>query len=155
MIAFEELLKELGELINMPDLAPDELGACLILNQNDQFPVQLELQEPANETLLITSLLGEVPVGRFREDVLTAALRENGTDFPRIGTLAFSHENNNLVLFDRIPESQLTAEGLHEFLSIFTMKGRQWRDALQNNTVPDIGTIDGGSGTIPSNPFGM
>ncbi len=135
MIHFEELLKELGPLIEVEGLEPDEHESCLLV-YDDELQVQLECEQPAGDRLIIGSALGEVPPGRYREDLLVAALVANGRPYPRYGTLAFSDQNDNLILFEKLPEQGLNADFLAKFLTKFNKQARAWREALQGGSIP-------------------
>ncbi len=136
MIHLDELLTQLAPRLNIESLAPDEKGCCLLTFPPDEFQVQLEVEEPSNETLLITSILGELPVGAYREELLKAALVANGKAYPRHGTLAFSNNNESLILFEKLPEQGLNGDQVYVYLQKFMTKGRTWRDALQNGDIP-------------------
>jgi hypothetical protein len=139
--AFETLLVELGVALNVKGLNLDENNTCLI-----RFPTGLEVYiEPSakeDDKVIVYTKIGELPMGRFREDVLREALKANGYPYPRYGTFAFSENNRQLVLFHHIPMKNLTGERLADFLNIFMKRAEAWREEIGNNNVPIASTLE-------------
>jgi hypothetical protein len=127
MDRFEELLKELGGIINAP-LHPDKHRVCK-LNVNNYLHIQLE-HDAVKERLLIATFLCEIPAGKFRENVLKDALKAN-TIYPRIGTLCYSERNNQLSLFEYFSFYDLTAAKLSEYLNKFIDRAMLWKTAVE------------------------
>ena len=127
MDRFEELLKELGEVIDVP-LHLDKHRACKI-NVNHFLNVQLE-GDPLKERILMAAFLCDVPAGKFRENVFKDALKINNL-YPRIGTLAYSQRNNKLALFEYVYFHDLNAKKLSEILSKFIDRGTLWKTAIE------------------------
>ncbi len=128
MDLFAQILFDLGKEVGI-ELYPDTNRLCQ-LNFNDEFHLQLQLEE-AKEQLLIAAFLCDVPAGKYREKLFNAALIHNH-DFPHFGTLAYSERNNQLTLFQYLPVQDLTGEKLFKFLSEFIEMGKSWRDAVEN-----------------------
>lgn len=128
MDRFEELLKELGQIINLP-LHPDKHRACK-LNINNVLHVQIEM-DLSQDRLLIASFLCDVPPGKFREEVFREALKANSF-FPRTGTFGFSKRKNQLAFFTSLPTSQLNGEKLASFLGEYITTADEWRSSIEN-----------------------
>jgi len=134
MDRFEEIVKELGAIVNLP-LHLDKQGRVR-LNVNQLFSVQLEF-EPDKERILIASFLCEMPPGKFRENLFKECLKTNFF-VPTIGILGLSQRNNQLVLFDYLPIQKLTGQKLADFLTIFFQKADLWRTAVQTGVLTPI-----------------
>jgi len=133
MDRFEEVLKELGQLINVP-LHPDKNRLCR-LNVNNVLHIQLESDE-SKERILIATFICDVPAGKFRENILKDALKANHF-YPRIGTLAYSERNNKLTLFEYVPYPNLKVEKFADLLGQFIARADAWRVAIeQGQTAP-------------------
>jgi len=128
MDRFEEFLKNLGQVINVP-LHPDKHRACL-LNINNVLRVQLEFDEK-KDRILIAAFVSDVSAGKFRENILKEALKAN-TLYPRVGTLAYSERNNQLALFEYGYFPYLIPEKMADLLSQFIQRADAWRTAIQS-----------------------
>jgi hypothetical protein len=125
---FEEILKELGQIIDLP-LHVDKNRACM-LNINQVLHVQME-PDAINDHLLIGSFLIDVPAGRFREDIFRDALKANHAR-DRIGTLGYSARNNQLFFFRKLSFYELTGNKLCDFLGQFINIADSWRQAIES-----------------------
>ncbi len=122
---FAELLHELGKVLGLA-LYPDHRNACKIVIQGH---AALQIQVERNdEDLFILALLPEVPPGRYRQDVLKEALKENRTS---AGTLAFLAAQNRLVLFQHLRLEHATGETLAATLFALHERALAWSKALQ------------------------
>lgn len=139
--AFDTLLNELGTVLNIKGLALDENNTCLI-----RFPTGLEVYiEPStrgDEQVIVYTKIGELPMGRYREDVLREALKANGYPYPRYGTFAFSENNQQLILFQKLPMKHLTGDRLADFLNILMKRALAWKDEISHNNVPLASTLE-------------
>lgn len=124
---FEIILKDLSQHLNI-NLRPDEHHSCLIVLE-DKLKIQLEL-DPTETHLVLGCILGEVPSGKFREEVLFQALKENGKRYPRLGTFAFSRKLNSLVLFEMLLTDAHPTETILTILTPFIRKAKAWSEAL-------------------------
>lgn len=124
---FEGLLKELSAELGVT-LHPDRRGACR-LKINEQFHVQLEC-DAGHENVLVATFIGELPPGKFRENILKDALQAN-SPFPKNGILSYSERNNQLALFERLPLSNLNGNTLANFLAAFIEKATQWKNGIE------------------------
>ena len=150
--AFDLLLNDLGAALKIKDLNLDEHNTCLI-----KFPSGLQVYiEPSNREegqALIYTNIAELPVGRFREDVLKEALKANGFSYPRYGIFAFSEGNQQLVLFQFLPMKNLTGERVADFLDIFMKRALAWKDPITRNEVPIATTLENSGSAIRSQGF--
>jgi len=127
MDRFQELLWDLGELIEIP-LHVDKNHACNLL-LDDKLEIQLQM-DPREENLIIWAFLHEIPPGRFRENVLKDALKVNG-EFHPFGSLAYYEKKNMLILHNFVPAEALSGEKLMEKLEKFIEEAEEWRSAIE------------------------
>ena len=137
---FGALLKELGALISMPELAPDQNNTCLIKFKGDVL-VQIEVARDEYH-VIIGSNLGEVPVGSYRNNLFEAALKANGLPpkRPSSGTFAFSQYAGQLVLFEMFNSKDVTGQTIADFLPSFLEKVKIWKEAIAKGDTPVIET---------------
>ena len=128
MDRFQELLWDLGALIEVP-LHIDKNHACRLL-LDETLPIQMELSEERGE-LLIGAFLGEIPPGRFRENVLKESLKVNGAAHP-FGTFAYIDKINTLVLHTFLPAETVSGETLAAFLEGFIAEAKTWQEAISS-----------------------
>ncbi len=147
---FGSLLEELGKILEIEDLHPDRNNACLI-KFPDGFSVQLEINTTSNE-LTILSNLGEIPAGKYRENIFREALKANGMPYPINGIFCYSKKADNLVMYERIPLQDLSGDKINVALTPFLEKGRAWKEAIVHNEIPVVSSglytsRSGGAGT--------
>lgn len=150
MGAYEDLIKGLGELIDLELEVTGENTCCLVYP--DELRVQIELSEANDEELLLVSTIGEVPAGRYRIDLLTAALKANGRPHPRYGEIGYNKEKSLLVSYENLPLNGLSAERLKNRVQIFSENSRSWKEALASNSIPNLEEEESGGG---ARPFGL
>lgn len=142
---FDELIQGLAKVFEMP-LYVDRHHACAIQIKKG-LVIQLQ-SDAAQENLLITCKIVEVPPGKFRENVLREALKANGAPDPLVGTLSYVHQANHLFLFQRYPFDILNGERLAALFGPFMSTSESWRDAILSGTpAPPVKQL--------SNPFGL
>ncbi|MGK5595546.1 MAG: CesT family type III secretion system chaperone [Parachlamydiaceae bacterium] len=132
--AFGSLLGELGKIINIPSLLPDENNSCL-LQFKDAPPIQLEFDR-SGFFLIIGCDLGEVPAGRYRENVFREALIANGMPEPRHGNFAYSKQTDHLILSLSLPTKNLTGDQVAAALIPFKAKAKHWQESISKNDLP-------------------
>lgn len=135
MDRFAILLADLGELIQVP-LHPDHHRGCQ-LSFNGQIHVYLKEEE---DRILVGAFMGEVPPGKFRENILLETLKENNL-FPRIGTFGYSDRNNQLALYTHVYFPGLKGDTMADFLEAFLDKAFSWKTALETGQLPQRGQI--------------
>lgn len=148
---FTLLLEDLSKHLSIK-LAPDENNSCLI-NIHDKIEIQLQL-EPTETYLIIGSILGELPPGKFREDTLISALTANARPYPRLGTFAYSKKVNSLILFEKIEVEIFDVENILGILTPFIKKAITWKDALDNGRSAPTHEENYLSGSDTTNFFG-
>lgn len=145
---FSSLLEELGKILQIPDLHPDRNRACLI-KFPDGLTVQIEMDGQASQITLLSNL-GELPPGKYRENVFREALKANGMPHPIHGTLAYSKKADNLVMYQRLAVKDLSGDKINLALTPFLEKARAWKEAISRSEIPlvsgGIYTSSGGSG---------
>lgn len=134
----EVVLEDLSRVMQLPKLTPDHNETCLV--EIDHISIQLE-RDNDPDYLLVGTDFGEIPLGRYREDLFEAALKTNNLSSPLYGILAFSPKNNHLVLFDRLWMQDLNGSKTEEFLKLFIKKAKIWKEAIQHNNIPVIDEI--------------
>ncbi|MCB1107234.1 MAG: CesT family type III secretion system chaperone [Chlamydiia bacterium] len=133
MDRFQELLWDLGELVNLP-LHVDKNHACTLL-LDDRLEVQLQMDKH-EENLIFWAFVHEIPPGKFRENVLKDALKVNAEPHP-FGHLAYYEKKNMLILHQFVPAEKLSGSELLEKLESFIEEAEEWRSSLdQGGTSP-------------------
>lgn len=135
MDRFAILLDDLGTLIDVP-LHPDHHRACILLI-NNQLHVHIT-EEENKDRLMIAAFVSEVPPGKFRENILKEALKENNL-FPRLGTFSYSDRNNQLALVSYIPLAGLRGDNFADFLEKFFEKSFSWKTGVETGQLPARG----------------
>jgi hypothetical protein len=150
--AYTALLEELGKSLGGIELTSDKNNTCLI-HLKDGIEVQIELDHKG-DSLLIGSDLGEVPVGRYRENLFREALKANGLPSPIYGILAFSQRIDHLILYTMLPLKDLNGEKISAFLTPFALKAKVWKDAIERGEVPVVQSAASGPAP-PAGIFGL
>lgn len=122
---FAELLYDLGKVLGIA-LIPDSRNACKIAIRG-QLSLQMQM-ERSDEELFVLVSLPELPPGRYRQEVLKEALKEN---LVAKGTLAFLAPQNRLVLFQHFNLLNTTAETLAAALFSLHERALAWASAIQ------------------------
>ena len=133
---FEELLKQLANLLNTP-LHVDTKGCCAIL-VDERLKVQLELDK-SQEKVILSGYITSIIPGRFRENVLIEALKENDQNF-QTGILGYSSYNDMLALFLVLSLHLLNGEILADQLASFIAKAMEWQNAIRAGYPAPIST---------------
>ncbi|MCB1082330.1 MAG: CesT family type III secretion system chaperone [Chlamydiia bacterium] len=134
MDKFQELLWDLGELIELP-LHIDSNRACNLL-LDESLEMQLQMDE-RDENVLVCAFLADVPPGRFRENVMKDALKVN-SDYHPFGTLAFIEKKNLLILQQYLPVETLNGEKLLAHLETFLEEAVEWKKAISSGATAPI-----------------
>lgn len=127
MTPFLEILYKLSHETGLK-LYPDSNEACKLL-VGDNCYVQLEM-DITGDYLLIVSVITEIPLGKFREEVLKHALVANNVEYPYYGHLCYIQKTNSLALYDALLIRTLTGESLLNYIKIFTEKVETWKKAI-------------------------
>ncbi len=91
-------------------------------------------------------------MGRYRDNLMIAALKFNETTQLSTGTLGFSQTSNQLILFTRIDPSLLTIHYITTLLPSFIVKAQEWKEAIDQGNIPTETTS---SKKIASGLFGL
>jgi hypothetical protein len=129
MSQFTRLLEELSFITGV-SLHPELNDSCTI-RINNLFSIQLKT-DPGQEKLLIGCFICEIPPGKFQENVLKEALKENALPPPNPGIFAYVERNNHLVLYEYLLFQYLTGERLTEYLAYFIEKATAWYEAIKS-----------------------
>ncbi len=126
---FEELIENLGKALGIA-LKVDRKGHCILLVE-EKIKIQIE-KEQRGEGYLLGAMLGSLPPGKYREEVLKNSLKENHF-YPKVGSLAYNVHNDQLVLFHFVKEKHVSANAFSEIFSSFAAKALSWKQALEKN----------------------
>ncbi len=146
---FTILIEELGQALQIK-LKPDANDACMI-----KYPDGLEIRidpDRLGEIIYITSDLGAIPQGRYRENVFREALKANGLSIARVGIFCYNPKKESLLLFEQIPIIDLNGIRLAEITQSFTQKARIWKEGITRGEIPSYRSTEmtfgrtGGSG---------
>ncbi len=144
---FDELIQGLAKVFHMP-LHVDRNHACAIQVRKG-LVVQLQ-SDAAQERLLITCKVAELPPGKFRENVLREALKANGMPDPLVGLFSYVERTNHLFFFQRYPLDVLSGERMAGLMGPFIQAAEAWKHAIEHGLPGPPGTPQG-----ESNPFGL
>lgn len=125
---FSELLSELGSIFQM-SLSQDRYNACSI--QIPPITIQMEL-DGSGENLILFAKIIEIPPGKFRENVLTEALKANALADPRTGIFGYIANTNHLALHQTYPLELLSGEKLSGLFGAFYETAESWHSAIQS-----------------------
>ncbi|MBA3957814.1 MAG: CesT family type III secretion system chaperone [Parachlamydiaceae bacterium] len=128
------LLQELGSAMQLSNLRPDANNTCLI-KFKDGILSQLEVDR-SGRFLVIGIDLGEIPKGRYRENLFFEALKANAMPLPRYGIFGYSQQADRLILFEYMNLRDLTGQKIADRLSFLLEKGRVWKEAIAKEDIP-------------------
>lgn len=133
---FTALLDELGPLIKIQGLHPDEKNSCLIEFKNG-LKLQLE-PDSREEFLMIAVKFDHLSAGRYLENLFREALKANGMPLPRYGIFAYGKKSDCLILCDRLHTKDLTGQKVFDHLTPFLEKALVWKEAISRGDIPSI-----------------
>lgn len=146
---FEAILKEFSSFFNC-SLTPDENNSCHI-KVNNQISIQLELDRYG--LLLVACRIASLPMSRYRDHLVHAALKFNEATLPLTGIFGFGQKSQQFILFIKLDPQTLSPYQIALLLPPFIAKAKQWIDAIAKGEVPSA-TSQTGSNT-PSGLFGL
>lgn len=132
-IDFEKIVNAISEDLDA-NLHVDVNGACTVLF-DDVLPVHLELDE--NDDLIIFSAICTLDPGKYREKILSEALKENDK-FPSIATLGYFEEENSLALFNFLDLKYINEKTLISYLMTFVELGFLYYNSLTKGKFPSL-----------------
>lgn len=131
---FESLLRELGEKIQLPLESSSNNNLSLKLKDNE-----VVLQKDSKQPFLIISFeIAEIPIGRYRENLLREALKFNALNQLHAGVFAFSKKEQKLILFEMLPFSDISADQVFSIMQLLSEKVTVWKEALNRGNIPMI-----------------
>lgn len=153
-MAFQDVLDGLSDELDI-DVEPDLHGLCTLMI-NEKVKVQLEV-DVTGESILMATLVTELPPGKFRERILKDALKANYLAEENHGVLSYTGPDNALVLALTIPMHGLTGKELYEHLSIFVERAQGWQKAIDEGhpSPPDTEEVPKRDGGAKHSIFGF
>lgn len=133
---FGALLQELGNAMGVAGLHPDSNNSCM-LKLKSGLIIQLELDR-RGEFLILGADLGNVPPGKYRENLFREALKANDLPYPLHGILCYSRKSGHLVIFQKIHTRDLNGEKLAAEIAPFAEKAFTWSEALLRGDLPVV-----------------
>ncbi|MGR3973393.1 MAG: CesT family type III secretion system chaperone [Candidatus Rhabdochlamydia sp.] len=130
MDLFISVMNELSLLIDAP-LTVESRRICG-LKINDTL--HLQLKEEGNQ-ILISTLLGEMPIGKARENCLKWALKDNREECGG-GILCYVPRKDQLALFLFVTLETLSGALLADILDLFLQKALRWKEAVLTGQQP-------------------
>lgn len=125
---FSELLSELGKIFQLT-LSPDKYNACSI--EVAPLTIQMEL-DPTQENIILFTKIIDLPPGKFRENVLSEALKVNSLNDPRPGIFGYIARTSHLALYQSYPVNILNGDRLSCLFGSFFELGESWHRSIQN-----------------------
>lgn len=147
---YEAILSDIGTALQLPDLHPDRNNSCLITFPNG-LKVQIDMDRNGS-FLVIGSDLGQVPLGRYRENIFREALKANGMPYPQHGILAYSTKTDHLIIFETYPMRDLTGERVADQMQIFMEKALHWKNSMEKGDIPVVGQMKTSMGMFGLRP---
>lgn len=131
---FESLLRDLGDKIQLSLESSSNNNISLKIKDND-----VVLQKDSKQPFLIISFeISEIPIGRYRENILKEALKFNALNQLHTGVFAFSKKDQKLILFEMLPLSDIHADQVFNIMQVLSEKVTLWKDALNRGNIPMI-----------------
>ena len=146
---FEELIRQLSDSLGLT-LRVDKNHACS-LKIHEDLSIQIQT-DSAQEKILIASFVAELPPGRFRQNVLSEALKTNNLPDPRTAVFGYLTANNQLTMHQRYPLALLDGAKLAVLVANFIDYAQLWHNAIRQGQ-PGPAPIQ--PTARPSNPFGL
>ncbi len=135
---FESLLGELSKISGLT-FHTDHQHFCALQIKKGLI-VQMQ-PDKSEENLLIISKIGEIPAGKFREDVLKDALKANRLNDLKGAIFAYLPTTSHLVLFQTYPFDSMNGEKLATILSFFIETVENWKNAILSGRSSPLGTV--------------
>jgi hypothetical protein len=126
---FLDILYNLSHELGLT-LYPDSNDACK-LHLSNQHYVQLEMDR-AEEHINAVCKIIEIPLGKFKENVLKHALVANYNLTPFEPCLSYVQKNNTLTLYQKIPLKHLNPSQLVDSIVKMGLKAQDWKQAIES-----------------------
>ena len=147
---FDALLSEIGQALKIPDLHADRNNSCLI-KMPSGLSIQMEMH-PRLQEFILGSDLGEVPLGRYRENIFLEALKANALPYPQHGIFAYSTKSGHMVLYEKFHTRDLTGQRIADEIPLFLEKAKAWKEALEKGELPAVGGMKTSMGMFGLRP---
>lgn len=144
---FDMILKDFEPFFKC-ELQADHNDSCLI-KMGIGISIQMELDRYG--LLLIGCRIGELPRGRFQDDVIKEALKANEFYPPWTGIFGISRKTNNLILHLLVDPDKLDQEKISSLLTPFIDKAKLWSESINQGHIPTVGEAT----TLKAPPFGL
>lgn len=126
----QTLIKELGPVINLPDLALDENNVCRV--EFDDMPVDFEAL-PDGSMLYIYAQVSPVPAVGKREKLFTRLLTGNLFGGETLGaTLGYDLNQESIVMHLALPVEKTDFPDFQTALERFLDRLKFWREETQD-----------------------
>ena len=146
----EIILNEIGKVLKIEDLHPDRNNSCLI-KMPEGIKIQLE-QNSKNDEFILGADLGQVPPGRYRENLFREALKANGMPYPQHGILSYSAKTDHLILYETFSSKDLRGEMVADEIPHFVEKAKYWKESMEKGELPVVGTLQSSQGMFGLRP---
>jgi len=131
----KQFVEDLGNTLDL-DLDINEFGTCMTEIATD-VNVMIAHDEEAGYFYIETEI-GEIPGGRYREQLLERALMSNGLPPPHYGTFGYLPEDDKLILHEIVPSKDFNTQMVAEIMEPYSEKAKTWIDAVQNAVLPVV-----------------
>ncbi len=147
---FESILKDFEPFFKCR-LQADQNESCLV-RMGHGISLQMELNRYG--FLLIGCRIGELPRGRFQDDVIKEALKANEFYPPFTGIFGISRKSNNLFLYLLVDPLKLDQDKISNLLNPFIAKAKLWSDSINQGNIPALGAATSPQPAVAP-PFGF
>jgi hypothetical protein len=145
------ILQDLGAALNIPGLHPDEHNTCLI--RLNEVHVQIEMDQKSQQALILGVDLGEIPPGKYRENIFKQALKANGQIPSSAGIFGYSTQKDHLILFEMVDLKEAKGTKLAQTVTELIEKSQIWIEAIRSGNLPILSTASSSKG--PAGLFGL
>lgn len=132
---FESLLEETSQAMGVP-MKSNANDTCVFSAPNG-MKIQMEVDEEETQFLILAEI-GQVPIGKYRENLFKDALIANANPPPRVGRFAYSEQSEMLLMFEHLSVKNLNGQKISDYLQPFIEKAHKWQQALLRGETPHI-----------------
>lgn len=130
--AFEMMIEGLGKHLGIPMEAEPNQTCSLLIDEKITLLLEMDKNE---ENLRMVSFFCLLPPGKFREKVLTEALKANDLKEEK-GSLGFCDSTNEIALYDTVPLKDLDLVKLENQLAKWIERIFLWKEAIESGHTP-------------------
>lgn len=139
---FGTLIQELAKALGY-NISVDVEDSCALPLPNGMV-VQMEIADQ-QEFFIMAAEVGNVPIGRYRENIFREAMLYNGLT-ERVGTFAYSEIDDVMMLFREMPLQNLNGEKIAMALIPLSKKASTWNKAITQGEMPPAETTSATEG---------